>query len=183
MFFDEYKSELKKVIDEISNDSIENYAKMIIECEKNGGTVYVIGNGGSASTASHFQCDLGKGAQNEGKRRIRVISLTDNVALMSAISNDISYDDVFLYQLENVLSSKDLLIGISASGNSTNVVKCFEYAKGIGVKTFALVGFTGGKMLELADKSIYVRSSNYGIVEDAHLMLGHLVAQYIKKIR
>lgn len=183
MFLDDYKAELKKAIDELTNDQIEQYAKDILACDERGGTVFIVGNGGSAATASHFQCDLGKGAQSEGKKRIRVLSLTDNNSIMTAISNDISYDDVFLYQLQNLLTEKDLVIGISASGNSGNVVKCFEYARKMGVPTFGLLGFSGGKMLPLSGHYIHIHSNNFGIVEDMHLIIGHMVSQYIKQIR
>ena len=183
MFFDEYKSELVEAINSLTNENLKEYADAILECDKNGGTIYIVGNGGSAATASHFQCDLGKGSQVEGKKRIRTLSLTDNVSIMSAISNDISYDDVFLYQLQNLLTEKDLVVGISASGNSENVVKCFEYAKSIGAKTYGLIGFSGGKMLTLSDGYIHINSYNYGVVEDMHLVIGHLVSQYIKQVR
>lgn len=183
MLFDDYKTELIQQINELSNDSLNELVKSIMETYRKNKTVYVFGNGGSAATASHFQCDIGKGTQVEGQKRLKVLSLTDNIAIMSAISNDISYEDVFAYQLENLVEEDDLIIGISASGNSENVVRAMQLAKSSKARTFAIVGFGGGKMKEIADQHIHIHSYNYGIVEDMHLIINHLASQRIKEIR
>lgn len=183
MLFDQYKSELIQEINNLENESLDKLVDAIMETYRKNKTVYVFGNGGSAATASHFQCDMGKGTQVEGQKRLRVLSLTDNIAIMSAISNDISYDDIFAYQLENLVEEGDLVVGISASGNSENVIRAMKIAKQSNARTFAIVGFDGGKMKELADQNIHIRSYNYGIVEDLHLIINHLTSQRIKEIR
>lgn len=180
-FFHKYKQELIESIDNLSQKDMEQFFQIMLDSYNKNKKIIIIGNGGSAATASHFSCDLGKGASVEGVRRFRVISLTDNVPLITAISNDISYDEVFKYQLENILEKDDLVIGISASGNSENIVKAFEYAKSKSAKTFGLVGFSGGKVKDLSDGYIHVQSFNYGIVEDIHLIIEHVLTQYFKK--
>jgi len=174
-FLLKYKQELIESIDKIAQKDMEQFFQIILDSYNNNNKIIIIGNGGSAATASHFSCDLGKGASVEGNRRFRVISLTDNIPLITAISNDISYDEVFKYQLENILEKDDLVIGISASGNSENIVKAFEYARSKSAKTFGLVGFNGGKVKDLSDGYIHVQSFNYGIVEDIHLVIDFLV--------
>lgn len=183
MLFEQYKKELIQKIEQLSEDSLNDLVDAILETYKKNKTVYIFGNGGSASTASHMQCDMGKGTQIEGQRRLKALSLTDNIAIMSAISNDISYDDVFAYQLENLVEEEDLIIGISASGNSENVVRAMQLAKSFKARTFAIVGFDGGKMKGIADQNIHIHSYNYGVVEDMHLIINHLVSQRIKEIR
>lgn len=179
-FFDKYKNDLIVAINTIGNKELENFFQSLLYSYNNNKKVIILGNGGSAATASHFACDLGKGASLEGLKRFRVISLTDNLPLITAISNDLSYDEVFKYQLENILENDDLVIGISASGNSENVVRAFEFAKSKNAKTFGLIGFLGGRLKDLSDRFIHVNSFNYGMVEDIHLIIEHMITQYIK---
>lgn len=179
-FFDKYKNDLNLAINIIGKKELEFFFQSLMYSYNNNKKVIILGNGGSAATASHFACDLGKGSSLEGLKRFKVISLTDNLPLITAISNDLSYDEVFKYQLENILEEDDLVIGISASGNSENVVSAFEFAKSKSARTFALIGFSGGRLKDLSDKFIHVNSSNYGIVEDIHLMLEHVITQYIR---
>ena len=143
--------------------------------------IFVIGNGGSASTASHIACDLGKGTSVPGKPRFRVISLTDNVATMTAWSNDVSYEDVFIEQLKNLVNPGDLVLGISASGNSENVIRAIRYANEIGCKTVGWSGFGGGKLAEICDINVVVDSNLYGPVEDVHLILNHILHAWIRE--
>ena len=140
----------------------------------------MIGNGGSASTASHMSCDLNKGASLFSEQPLRVMSLTDNMAHFSALANDEGYESVFSGQLRNLLTEKDMLIGISASGNSPNCVAAFHLAKEKGAKVLGLLGFSGGTMAELADFCITVASNEYGPVEDAHLIINHIVTEKLK---
>lgn len=179
-YFEEYKNELFKSINNIKINDINKFLKALLYSYKNNKKVIIIGNGGSAATASHFTCDLSKGTSIEGLKRFKVISLTDNLPLITAISNDLEYDEVFKYQLKNLLEKDDLVIGISASGNSNNVIKAFEYARSISARTFGLLGFSGGKLMNLTDEYIHINSFNYGIVEDIHLILEHMITQYIK---
>jgi len=137
--------------------------------------IFVIGNGGSAANASHFAVDLGKGASDKLSRRFRVLSLTDNVAWITALGNDYSYDDIFVRQLANYARPGDVLIAISVSGNSPNLVKALEWSRDNGVKTIALVGAKRGKMAELGDQVMVVGDTHYGRVEDAQMTILHML--------
>lgn len=178
--FTEYKKHLISILESISDADVEKAVEMILETHHAGRWVYVIGNGGSASTASHMACDLNKGACKEASDPLRVISLTDNMAHFSALGNDEGYENVFIGQLRNILEKGDLLIGISASGNSPNCVNAFELAKEKGVKTLGLLGFEGGKMNDISDFSILAKSEEYGPIEDVHLILNHIFTELLK---
>jgi len=183
-----YFENIKKAIDELSLDKIQKVAEVIYDACKKDKQIFIIGNGGSASAASHFACDLGKGTvidfNNEKEKRIRVISLSDNVATMMAYGNDLRYEDIFVQQLRNLLNEGDVVIGISASGNSPNIVKGIEYAKRCGVKTIGLLGFkTGGKLAGLVDYEITVQNEHYGRSEDIHLMIIHLISNYLYELK
>lgn len=145
-----------------------------------GGTVWIAGNGGSASIADHTVCDCTKGTHVEGVAPFRTLSLASNVAMLTALGNDLSYDDVFSEQLKYYMTDKDALLVVSSSGNSGNVVKACEYAKSKGVPTIAFVGFSGGKLRTLADTVIHIEIDNYGIVEDTHQSLIHMLTQYMR---
>ncbi|RKY05337.1 phosphoheptose isomerase [Candidatus Poribacteria bacterium] len=175
-----YLDELKSALNSLKAEEIERAVEMIWEAYERGGTIFVIGNGGSASTAAHFACDLGKGTSTEGRERLRVLSLADNIALLTAWANDTSYEEIFVQQLRNLMRPGDLLIAISASGNSPNVLRAAEYAKSIGCPVLGLTGFGGGKLAKMADHSIVVASDRYGPVEDIHLVLDHIFARCIR---
>ena len=145
-----------------------------------GGTVWVAGNGGSAAIADHTVCDSSKGTHVHGQPPFRTISLASNVPMLTALANDISYDAVFSEQLKYYLTEKDAVLVVSSSGNSPNVVNACEYARAQGVPTIAFVGFKGGKLAEIADTVVHVAVDNYGIVEDAHQSLIHMLTQYMK---
>ena len=176
-----YITNLQAAINALSIEKIRSVIDLIMQTYKADKQIFVIGNGGSASTASHFACDLGKGTIAEGKPRLRVISLTDNVALMSAWANDSSYEEMFIEQLKNLLNPGDLVIGISASGNSANVLRAIEYANSMECPTIGLTGFGGGKLAKIADESVIVDSSDYGPVEDIHLVLDHIIGYWIRE--
>lgn len=178
--YEDYIKQLNKTINQVNLAQIKDAENIIIECYKNDGCIYIIGNGGSAATSSHWVCDFGK-VIVDGKKRIAVYSLTDNNAWMTAISNDINYEVIFEEQLKNLLRPQDLLVGISASGNSQNVIKAFKYAKKVGVKTLSIVGFTGGNLKEISDCCIYIPCENYGVIEDIQLAVGHMISQEIKR--
>src|SRR3989344_428723 len=180
-FIDSYFQEVIKCIVLLEKQSIEQMIEMIIQTYRNDRKIYILGNGGSASTASHMACDLGKGTltkvYDQKEKRLHVISLTDNVALMTAYANDLSYDDIFLKQLRNLVERDDVVIAISGSGNTKNVLSAVSYAKKVGAKTIGLTGFNaGGKLAQIVDVSIIVKTSHYGPLEDIHMMIGHLVA-------
>lgn len=143
-------------------------------------TVFSCGNGGSAAISNHLHCDHLKGVQTDTPIKPRVISLSSTIETITAIANDFSYDDVFLYQLQTMADSGDVLITISSSGDSENVVKAAEWARENGLHVIALTGFSGGRTASLADVNLHVDGDNYGIIEDVHQSLMHILAQYIR---
>lgn len=179
----EYFTEVKNVFLKINTEKIELLANKIREVKKNGGVVFVIGNGGSASTSSHLSCDLMKNTisnYDSHKNRLKVVSLTDNIAIISAYGNDISYDEIFSQQLKSLVNKNDLLIAISGSGNSGNIMKAVEFSKQQGIFVFGLLGGNGGHVLPMCNESIVVNSNNYGVIEDLHMMIGHMVTVLLK---
>lgn len=149
--------------------------------------IFIFGNGGAAANASHFAADLGKGTlgrRYEGEKRVRVTSLTDNVTTLTAYANDLSFEDIFVQQLRNLLNPGDLVIAITGSGNSPNVLKAIEYAKKKGALTIGVLGFkTGGKAARLADHAIIIQSDHYGIIEDTCTVLHHLITDCLTKLK
>lgn len=187
-FIASYFDEIKKSIELLDIKAIEKIIKIITESYQDNKTIYILGNGGASSTSSHLACDLGKGTlrrvYDKKEKRLRVISLTDNVALITAYANDISFDNIFLQQLRNLVEKGDLVIGISGSGNTENVVRAMKYAKKVGAKTIGLAGFTtGGKLASVVDLPVVIQSNHYGPIEDIHHMLGHIIAGAIADIK
>ena len=174
-----YISHLQGVLTRLNLADVQSSIDAVMDAYRAEKQIFVIGNGGSASTASHLACDLGKGTSVAGKPRFRVISLTDNVATMTAWANDVTYEDVFVEQLKNLVNPGDLVIGISASGNSENVLRAMRHAADIGCKTVGWCGFGGGELAELCDISVVVDSDRYGPVEDVHLVLNHVLHAWI----
>lgn len=177
----DYTQEFKDCIEDIQLQEVVEVVEVLWEAYLHDRTVYIFGNGGSAATASHFACDLGKGASVEGMRRIRVLSLNDNISLMTAIANDISYEVVFKEQLPNLLREGDVVVAITGSGNSPNILEAVKYAREQGAVTVGIIGFGGGKLTGMVDYSITLPSTNYGYVESAHLFLEHCISLYFKK--
>lgn len=183
-----YLTELKTVLGKVKISDIEKVAEVLLEAYKNDKTIFIFGNGGSAATASHMVCDLGKGTlknvYDHTEKRLRVISLTDNVPIMTAFANDLSFDDMFVQQFHSLVNSGDVVIGISGSGNSPNVIKAFMYAKQIGATTVGFLGYhSGGKAKAFVDYDITVESSNYGIIEDIHMTLGHVLTTCLSYLK
>lgn len=162
-------------------DAIDAIAKALEKAEKKGKQVFVMGNGGSAATASHIATDWSKTAERVGKPLIRCVSLNDNAAFMTAIANDLGYDEVFVRQLKNLLQPNDVVVIISGSGNSPNVIKAAEYAKQIGAVTIGMTGFSGGKLRKMVDICFHVDSDQYGVIEDLHMGAGSILAFYLKQ--
>lgn len=152
---------------------LERAADLLLDCYRRDSTVFIVGNGGSAATASHFACDLAKGTKVDGRRPFRVMPLTDNVPLLTAWANDVSYERVFAEQLAPLVRPGDLVFVISASGNSPNVLAVAQVAGAAGATTIALTGHTGGQMRRLAHLTIRVPSESIEQVEDAHLVIAH----------
>jgi D-sedoheptulose 7-phosphate isomerase len=177
-----YLEYLQVVLRRIDPAEIGGFIRTLLDARERSATIFFIGNGGSAATASHFANDLSIGT-NEYDKPFRAFSLTDNVPILTAIGNDFGYDEIFVRQLRAIGKSGDLLIGISASGNSPNLLKAFEYARSIGITTVAITAFDGGKMKALASQGIHVPTDlkEYGPAEDAHLVLDHLVSAYLMR--
>ena len=182
VFATNYLKYLSNVLDKIDLDEIEIFTKTLLNARDKGATIFFAGNGGSAATASHFANDIAIGT-NDYQKPFRVISLTDNVATLTALGNDFGYDEIFVRQLRVLGKKGDLLICISASGNSKNLINAFQYAKSVGIKTVALTAFDGGKIKSMADEGVHVPTEfkEYGPAEDAHMILDHLVSAYLMR--
>ncbi|MBI3209539.1 MAG: SIS domain-containing protein [Candidatus Solibacter usitatus] len=177
-FAETYQSSLMKTIQGIDVAKVQQAIGLFKEARANGKRIFVFGNGGSASTASHFACDIVKGASFGRDSKFKIMALTDSLPTMTAYSNDVSYDVVFLEQLKNFAEPGDLVMGISGSGNSPNVLRAMEYANSIGCKTMALTGRDGGKLGPLAQLDINVREPHMGRIEDAHMIVCHMIGYY-----
>lgn len=173
-----YKGALLKAVDTIDLGSVSKAIEVLMEARARGGTIFVCGNGGSASTASHFVCDMVKGASFQRASRFRIMALTDSMATISAYSNDVSYDCIFTEQLKNFAQPGDVIMAISGSGNSANVVKAVEYARSAGCRTIALTGRDGGKLGPLAELQIRVAEPHMGRIEDGHMIVCHMICYY-----
>ena len=177
-----YLKSLKDCIDEIDLDCLQRVIESIYIAYQNKRQIFIMGNGGSASTASHFVCDLAKGTIVDNQTRMKVISLNDNTAMLSALANDCGYEEVFVEQLRNLLSPKDVVIVITGSGNSPNIIKAVNYAKQHNAITIGLIGFGGGDLAQIVDEQITISSENYGHCEDIHLALAHTISQAIRQL-
>jgi D-sedoheptulose 7-phosphate isomerase/D-glycero-D-manno-heptose 1,7-bisphosphate phosphatase len=178
-----YLGELSTAFDTIDLDALGRGADLLVDAYLSGSAVYACGNGGSASIANHLQCDHVKGVRNGTDLMPRVHSLSTNVELFSAIANDLGYDNVFEYQLQSYARPGDVLIAVSSSGRSPNIVRAIDWANDHGIHTIALTGFDGGVSRMRAKVSVHVDSGNYGIVEDTHQACMHLLAQYVRQSR
>ncbi len=173
-----YKAKLASALDTVDLSQVGRAIEMLQEARDNNRHVFVCGNGGSASTASHFVTDMVKGASYERNSRFRIMALTDSMATITAYSNDVGYDCVFAEQLKNFAQRGDVLMAISGSGNSPNVLRAVEYANSAGCKTIALTGRDGGKLGPLATVQIRVSEPHMGRIEDAHLIVCHMICYY-----
>lgn len=165
----------KQVLDTLSAEEINNVMNVLENGRLMGKRIFICGNGGSASTASHFECDFNKGISYEQEIKYDIECLSDNVPMMMAIANDIGYDDIFLVPLKNKLKAGDIVIGISGSGNSENVVRAFAYANETGAETIAFTGYDGGRLKAMAKHNIHAAVNNMQITEDIHLVLNHMM--------
>ena len=185
-YIEDYVNELKLLLEALDKESILKATGIIETAHANDGTIYIIGNGGSAATASHMANDFSKGIGKRAGKHFKALSLTDNIPLLTAISNDEGYERVFVDQLKVFLNKDDLVIGISASGNSGNIVNALQYAREKGARTIGLVGFDGGKIKDMVDVCIHIHTQKgkYGPVEDMHMVLDHIISGYLtqKKI-
>ena len=173
-----YKTDLLQAIDAIDLEKVNQAIQTLGEARDQKRHVFVCGNGGSASTASHFACDMVKGASFGRERRFRIMALTDSLPTLTAYSNDVSYDCVFVEQHKNFAQPGDVLMAISGSGNSPNVLRAMEYANSIGCRTIALTGRDGGKLAPLAEINIQAAIPHMGRIEDVHMIVSHMIAYH-----
>lgn len=181
-FAKEYFDYLHSVIQRVDTSEIGRFVETLLDARKSGATIFFMGNGGSAATASHFANDLSIGT-NDYDQPFRAISLVDNISIITAVSNDVGYDEVFVQQLRFLAKKGDVVVGISASGNSPNLLRAFDYALSESIKTVALTAFDGGKLKTMADEGIHVPTDpkEYGPAEDVHMILDHLVGAYLTR--
>ena len=170
-----YLQKQKEALDSIPREAVVRLVERLRAALAEDRQIFVFGNGGSAANASHFVTDLGKGSSDKVGKRFRCLALNDNVSWMTALGNDYAYEDVFVRQLENFARPGDLVLVMSVSGNSPNVVKAVEWARGHGVYTVALVGGKRGRLAEIADEPVVIQSQHYGRVEDAHMAICHML--------
>lgn len=177
-----YIQYLQSVMQRVDPAEIGAFIETLLDARRRGATVFFIGNGGSAATASHFANDLAFGT-NDYEQPFRVLSLTDNVPVLTALGNDFGYEEIFVRQLRVMGKPNDVLVAISASGNSPNLIKAFDHALAAGIKTVAITAFDGGKMRAMADSGIHVPTEpkEYGPAEDVHMVLDHLVVSYLMR--
>jgi D-sedoheptulose 7-phosphate isomerase len=175
-FPESYKASLLETLECIDLERVNHAIAWFRQARDAGRHIFVCGNGGSASTASHFACDIVKGASFDRPTRFRIMALTDQLPTLTAYANDVGYDAVFVEQLKNFAAPDDLFLAISGSGNSPNVVRALEYANMAGCKTIALTGRDGGKLAPMAQLSIQVAVPHMGRIEDAHMVVCHMIA-------
>jgi D-sedoheptulose 7-phosphate isomerase len=176
----EYFASLQDVLAHLDFSVIDRMTEAIWENFEQNRVLYVFGNGGSAALASHFACDIGKGTVAAGRKRLRTVALTDNVPLITALANDLAYKDIFSEQLAGLAEKGDMVLAISGSGNSPNVVQGLEEARRLGLRTLVLTGFAGGCVKPLADLCLIVPSDNMQHIEDAHLCATHAIFRAIR---
>lgn len=179
---DNYFNRLKKSIDKLNRSEIENFIKVLISAREQGRNIYFMGNGGSAASASHYVCDLNKGCKNKKDTPFKVMCLNDNTPILMAYANDASYEDVFVEQLQNFLSPNDVVVGISGSGNSKNVLKAIKYANSNNGITVGITGYDGGELRRIAMYSVNTNTNDMQISEDIHMTLCHLITQVVQEI-
>lgn len=183
-FTSHYLAGFARVVESLDAAALDTIIARVTAAYNEGRQLFVAGNGGSAATASHMAADLGKTILGKkidpDARRFRVFALTDNVPMLTAYGNDVSYDEIFAQPLRTYASAGDQLLVISASGNSPNVLKALQAARELGVESIALLGFEGGAALALADHALVVRETHYGYIEDAHSVVMHLITDALK---
>lgn len=180
-YFDAYADALRNAMATADRAQFLAASELLEEVMKNGGRVFVCGNGGSAAIANHLVCDHMKGARANSTFHARVTSLSSNIEILTAIANDLAYDKVFEFQLSCEASANDALIAISSSGNSPNIINALNWARSHGIASIAMTGFGGGEARRLADISLHVAADNYGIVEDVHQAFMHSLAQFLRQ--
>jgi D-sedoheptulose 7-phosphate isomerase len=175
-----YLSDLKGIINTLENRDLEKIIEMIKKAREEDKRIFVFGNGGSAATANHFAADFGKNAVNGDTNRFKIISLSNNISSITACGNDIGFETVFEEQLKNLMHDGDLIICISASGNSPNIIRAVEYARKRSGTIIGITGFDGGKLRKISDININIDSDSYEQIEDMHLVIAHIIVYWFK---
>ncbi len=178
---EKYLDEVSKLVLKIPSDAVERIASIILEAYKKGNRVFVFGNGGGSSTSAHFVCDLAKGTISQGKPRLKAISLAENMPLLTAWANDTDYTNTFGEQLKNLVEFEDVVIGLSGSGMSPNVINAFHVANDAGAISILFSGFDGGNALNVANDAIVVPSEDMQQIEDVHMILTHIIFRCLKR--
>lgn len=178
---DDYIGRLHAALDDLGREEMSRLGETLLRAYRNDKQVFLIGNGGSSSTASHMAADLAKNTIGANMKRFKIATLSENAAIVTALANDLGYENIFYEQLINVVRAGDVLIVISASGNSPNILKAIRYAQQQSAEVVGLLGFEGGEAALLADIPIVVKSNDYGIVEDVHLAINHMLVEYFRK--
>ena len=182
-YWDAYAEEMSRAAKTIEPEAFDRAAAILVEAYTRGARMFSCGNGGSASIANHVQCDHVKGVRTTTDLAPQVLSLSTNVELLTAIANDMGYENVFVYQLQSQSGPGDVLMAVSSSGRSANIVRALEWARDHGLRTIAITGFDGGQARTVAEVSLHVECTNYGVVEDLHQAVMHALAQYIRHSR
>ena len=182
VFAKNYLDYLCKVLQEVSLKDIATFIESLLIAREKGSSIFFAGNGGSAATASHFANDISIGT-NDYRKPFRAISLSDNIAILTALGNDFGYEEIFVRQLKVLGKKGDVLVCISASGNSQNLLNAVDFAKQVDIKTIALTSFDGGKLKKMADEGVHVPAEmkEYGPAEDVHMVLDHLVSAFLMR--
>ena len=183
LYFDAYADEMSRAAKTIEPEAFDRAAAILVEAYTRGARMFSCGNGGSAAIANHVQCDHVKNVRTTTDLTPRVLSLSTNVELLTAVANDMGYENVFVYQLQSQSRPGDVLMAVSSSGRSANIVRALEWARDHGLRTIAITGFDGGAARATAEVSIHVECTNYGVVEDLHQAIMHALAQYIRQSR
>lgn len=179
-YLTQYTQALLSGIETINAADFSAFLSLLRDAYTHNRQIFVMGNGGSAATANHFVCDFGKNAVAEGHRRFRMLSLSDNVEKITALGNDFDFSQIFSQQLENLMQEGDLLVAISASGNSPNLLRACDYAKKKQAHIVAMTGFQGGRLKEYADVNFIVPLESYEQIEDIHMIIAHMTVYYVK---
>ena len=182
-FYIQYINEKNNLLRNINFKELDRIIDTIKKCLKSNNIIYTCGNGGSSSLAEHFTCDFIKQTNNKTNLKVKSISLASNFSLISAIANDISYDDIFSFQVEKLCKRNDILFLFSVSGNSQNLIKAVKKAKTKGVKTISFTGFNGGRLSKITNFNLNFPMANYGIVEDCHISIMHFLSQYLRNTK
>jgi phosphoheptose isomerase len=183
LYFDAYADEMARAAKTVEPEAFDRAAAVLLEAYARGARMFSCGNGGSAAIANHVQCDHVKNVRTTTDLTPQVLSLSTNVELLTAVANDMGYENVFVYQLQSQSGPGDVLMAVSSSGRSANIVRALTWAREHGLRTIAITGFDGGAARTVAEVSVHVECTNYGIVEDLHQAIMHALAQYIRQSR